>query len=183
VRGVKFHVYERLPLPVGARARLDGLEFQTFLNGQTVRIIEYDANTNKYMIRPTVPLPEHQKLSTTGKLIVKASHLTPVQPQDNTWRVWTFACLYDNDRVQQKTACLFIEKIVMIAEAFRGTDEWKTGKDLSCQELFAPILQAQMEHFQNENDATEFLDDSMEFTKSIVQRNVEIANTSTPMSI
>ena len=70
VHAIKFYVYEKIPLKAGARAKLQNLKQQTFLNNASVRIIEYNANTEKYLIRPSIPLPEAQKLATTGMLIV-----------------------------------------------------------------------------------------------------------------
>jgi hypothetical protein len=108
----------------GARAKLQHLQAQTFLNGETVRIIEYNPNTQKYLIRPLIPLPEAQKLATTGMLVVHAKNLVPLQlptPNNGGYHTYTFAALYDGKQLTQNLACQFLEKIIILSEHFRSS--------------------------------------------------------------
>lgn len=169
VHAVKFYIYDKVPLAPGARAKLVNLKAQAFLNGESVRIIEYQASTNKYLIRPSIPLPEAQKLATTGMLVVHAKNLVATE-QDV--RVWTFAVLYDGKRLTQNVACQFMEKILTISENFRSTDEWLLGSEMSCQGIFAPILASQMDQFMIPAAAS--IDESLEYTKELIEQNIEI---------
>jgi hypothetical protein len=181
VHAVKFFVYEKLPLKPGARAKLHGLQSQAFLNNESVRIIEYNQKNGKYLIRPSIPLPEAQKLATTGMLIVDGKNL--IAPEQDVL-VWTFGALYDGKKMTQNMACQFIEKILLIVEGLKSMeyDLWHTGNEMSCQEQFGPILEAQMEHFSSVNDDNA-LDSTLEYCKTVVQNNLKIvlgqANAST----
>lgn len=181
VHALKFYVYEKLPLKPGARAKLINLQQQSFLNNESVRIIEYNENNGKYLIRPSIPLPEAQKLATTGMLIVDGKNLIA---QEQEVRIWTFAALYDGKKMSQNVACQFIEKIILIVEGIKTMDEvtWNQGKEMSCQSTFGPILQAQVETFSNIGEENA-LDSSLEYCKQVVQNNMKIvlgeANAST----
>lgn len=172
VHAVKFFVYEKLPLKPGARAKLTGLQQQSFLNNESVRVIEYNENNGKYLIRPSIPLPEAQKLATTGMLIVDGKNLIA---QEQDIQIWTFAALYDGKKMSQNVACQFIEKIILIVEGIKTMDEvtWRQGKEMSCQSTFGPILQAQMETFSNIGEENA-LDSSLEYCKQVVQNNMKI---------
>ena len=176
VQATKFYIYERIPFPAGKRVRLRGLEEHTFLNGATVRVLDYYPDKDKYLIRPTIPLPEDQKLSSTGQLIVKGQHLVAETRQE--YVIWTVACLFDGHTIQQSSVCSFIEKIVMISETFRHTDEWANGEALAAQKSFAPILQAQVEQISSQGDDA-FHDDSLDFTKEIIAKNILLLSEST----
>jgi hypothetical protein len=169
VHAIKFQIYDKVPLEPGARAKLQNLVKQNFLNGESVRIIEYNPSTDKYLIRPSIPLPEAQKLATTGMLIVDSKHLIAAEQKV---RVWTFAVLYDGKKMSQNTACQFLEKILVITDNFRTTDEWIKGSEMSCQAVFAPILQSQMEQFMIPEAMS--IDESLEYTKELIQKNTEI---------
>ena len=122
VHAIQFHLYELIPMLPGARAKLQHLQSQSFLNGETVRIIEYNPNTQKYLIRPSIPLPEAQKLATTGMLVVHAKHLVPLlghQSYPVYYTTYTIAALYDGKQLTQNLACQFIEKILILSENFR----------------------------------------------------------------
>ena len=122
VHAIQFHLYELIPMLPGARAKLQHLQSQSFLNGETVRIIEYNPNTQKYLIRPSIPLPEAQKLATTGMLVVHAKHLVPLlghQSHPVYYTTYTIAALYDGKQLTQNLACQFIEKILILSENFR----------------------------------------------------------------
>lgn len=173
VQAAKFHVYEKVPIPQGRRATLRGLEQNTNLNGRTVRILDYYAETDKYLIRPTVPLNEEEKLSTTGQLIVKAENLVADSSKDSNVLVWTFACLYDGNAVTQSQACAFVEKIMIISEDFRQQPTWKIGDRLACQKTFGPILQAQIEQFVSMGKDA-FHDASLNYSSEIVAKNIEL---------
>jgi hypothetical protein len=171
VHAIKFFVYEKLPLKPGARAKLHGLQSQAFLNNESVRIIEYNESTGKYLIRPSIPLPEAQKLATTGMLIVDGKNL--IAPEQDKL-IWTFAALYDGKKVTQNLAQQFIEKIILIVEGLKTMDDtWHKGTEMSCQELFGPILQAQMEAFVTTPEENA-LDSSLEHCKSVIQQNMKI---------
>jgi hypothetical protein len=171
VHAVKFCIYDKVPLPAGARAKLVNLKAQTFLNGETVRIIEYQQSTDKYLIRPSIPLPEAQKLATTGMLVVHAKNLIA---QEQEVRVWTFAVLYDGKQLSQNIACQFMEKILVISENFRRTDEWLLGTEMSCQATFAPILRSQMDQFMIPAAAS--IDESLEYSKELIEKNMDIVS-------
>jgi hypothetical protein len=170
VHAIKFIVWERVPLAPGARAKLIHLQAQSFLNGESVRIIEYQASTEKYLIRPSIPLPEAQKLATTGMLVVHSKNL--LGPPDQDVRYWTVAVLYDGKRLTQNMACQFMEKILLISETFRKSDEWVHGSEMSCQSSFAPILASQMAQF--EVPAAASIDESLEYTKDLIAKNRDI---------
>eukprot|EP00977_Amphora_coffeiformis_P021557 scaffold9477_cov197-Amphora_coffeaeformis.AAC.7 len=167
VQTCKFSLYELVPLKVNARAKLRGLKSHTFLNGRAVRIVEYQAEKNKYLIRPTIPL--EQKISNNGRLLVHADNIEAEQKV----RVWTFACLFDGSIMDKESAALFVEKIMVLAETFRETEEWRDGEDLSAQSVFGPILEVQMEQFQY-TATLETLDQSMEFSAKITEKNIVI---------
>jgi len=169
VHAVKFFIYEKVPLQAGARAKLTGLKSQTFLNGESVRIIEYQRNTDKYLIRPSIPLPEAQKLATTGMLVVSAKNLVAAEQQI---RVWTIAVLYDGKKLNQNVACQFVEKILVISENFRGSDEWLAGEEMSAQATFAPILQSQMAQFDISECRS--IDESLDYSKELIEVNMDI---------
>jgi hypothetical protein len=171
VHAVKFYIYDKVPLAAGARAKLVNLKAQTFLNGESVRIIEYQQSTDKYLIRPSIPLPEAQKLATTGMLVVHAKNLLA---QEQDIRVWTFAVLYDGKKLSQNIACQFMEKILLISETFRKTDEWLMGGEMSCQSTFAPILCSQMDQFMIPAAAS--IDESLEYTKELIEKNMDIVS-------
>lgn len=171
VHAVKFFVYEKLPLKPGARAKLHNLQAQSFLNNESVRIIEYNDSTGKYLIRPSIPLPEAQKLATTGMLIVDGKNL--IAPEQDV-RIWTFAALYDGKKMAQNLAQQFIEKIIMIVEGLKSMDEsWGKCNEMGCQESFGPILQAQMEQYTSDADENA-LDSSLEYCQQVVQHNMKI---------
>lgn len=170
VHALKFKIYDKIPLSAGARAKLTALKSHKFLNGESVRIIEYQNSTNKYLIRPSIPLPEAQKLATTGMLVVHADNIVA---DSQEVRVWEFAMLYDGKRVSQNAACQFMEKILIISEQFRGTDEWVLGSEMSQQNVFAPILASQMEAFV---EVKASIDESLEYTKALIEKNQEIVN-------
>jgi hypothetical protein len=171
VHAVKFCIYDKVPLLPGARAKLVNLKAQTFLNGENVRVIEYQQSTDKYLIRPSIPLPEAQKLATTGMLVVHAKHLIA---QEQEVRVWTVAVLYDGKQLSQNIACQFMEKILLISETFRKTDEWLLGTEMSCQATFAPILRSQMDQFMIPAAAS--IDESLEYSKELIERNMDIVS-------
>lgn len=171
VHAIKFFVYEKLPLKPGARAKLHGLQSQAFLNNESVRIIEYNESNGKYLIRPSIPLPEAQKLATTGMLIVDGKNL--IAPEQEK-RIWTFAALYDGKKMTQNLAQQFIEKIILIVEGLKTMDDaWSKGTEMSCQDQFGPILQAQMESFANTPEENA-LDATLEYCKSVIQQNMKI---------
>ena len=167
VQTCKFNMYELIPLKVNARAKLRGLKKDTFLNGRAVRIVEYQAKKNKYLIRPTIPL--EQKISNNGRLLVSADNIQAEQKV----RVWTFACLFDGSIMDKQSAALFVEKIMVLAETFRETPEWREGEQMVAQSIFGPILQVQMEQFQY-TATLETLDQSMEFSAKVSETNVQI---------
>ena len=169
VHAVRFFIYEKVPLQAGARAKLTGLKSQSFLNGESVRIIEYQRTTDKYLIRPSIPLPEAQKLATTGMLVVSAKNLVAAEQQV---RVWTVAVLYDGKKLNQNVACQFVEKILVISENFRNTDEWLLGGEMSVQSIFAPILQSQMAQFDISDCRS--IDESLDYSKDLIQQNMDI---------
>lgn len=169
VHAVKFFIYEKVPLQAGARAKLSGLKSQNFLNGESVRIIEYQRTTDKYLIRPSIPLPEAQKLATTGMLVVSAKNLVAAEQQV---RVWTVAVLYDGKKLNQNVACQFVEKVLVITENFRTTDEWIVGGEMSAQSMFAPILQSQMAQFDISDCRS--IDESLDYSKEMIQQNMDI---------
>jgi hypothetical protein len=169
VHAIKFYIYEKVPLAPGARAKLHGLKAQTFLNGESVRIIEYQLSTDKYLIRPSIPLPEAQKLATTGMLVVSANNLVAAEQEV---RVWTYAVLYDGKKMTQNIACQFMEKILMISDNFRKTEEWLQGSEMSCQGVFGPILCSQMEQFMIPEAVS--IDESLEYTKALIEKNMDI---------
>lgn len=169
VHAVKFFIYEKVPLQAGARAKLTGLKSQTFLNGESVRIIEYQRSTDKYLIRPSIPLPEAQKLATTGMLVVSAKNLVAAEQQI---RVWTVAVLYDGKKLNQNVACQFVEKILVISENFRNSDEWLLGEEMSAQSVFAPILQSQMSQFDISECRS--IDESLDYSKELIEKNMDI---------
>jgi hypothetical protein len=170
VHAIKFIVWEKVPLAPGARAKLINLQAQSFLNGESVRIIEYQASTEKYLIRPSIPLPEAQKLATTGMLVVHSKNL--LGPPEQEVRYWTVAVLYDGKRLTQNMACQFMEKILLISETFRKSEEWVHGSEMSCQSSFAPILASQMAQFQVPAAAS--IDESLEYTKDLIAKNRDI---------
>lgn len=167
VQTCKFSMYELLPLKVNARAKLRGLKSHTFLNGRAVRVVEYQANKDKYLIRPTIPL--EQKISNNGRLLVHADNIEAEQKV----RVWSFACLFDGSIMDKESAALFVEKIMILAETFRETSEWREGEEMSAQSVFGPILEVQMEQFQY-TATLETLDQSMEFSSKIAETNIRI---------
>jgi len=171
VHAVKFFIYEKVPLQAGARAKLTGLNQQSFLNGESVRIIEYQRSTDKYLIRPSIPLPEAQKLATTGMLVVAAKNLVAAEQQI---RVWTIAVLYDGKKLNQNVACQFVEKILVISENFRNTDEWLLGAEMSAQSVFAPILQSQMAQFDISECRS--IDESLDYSKELIEKNMDIVS-------
>jgi hypothetical protein len=163
----KFSLYEKLPLKINARAKLRGLKSHTFLNGRAVRIVEYQAVKNKYLIRPTIPL--EKKISNNGRLLVGAANIEAEQKV----RVWTVACLFDGSIMDQESAALFVEKIMVLAETFRETPQWQEGEALVAQNIFGPILEVQMEQFQY-SATLETLDQAMEFSTKVSIENLEI---------
>jgi hypothetical protein len=167
VQTCKFCLYELVPLKVNARAKLRNIQMYPFLNGRTVRIVEYQAKKNKYLIRPTIPL--EQKISNNGRLLVHANNIDAEQKI----RVWTFACLFDGSIMEKSSAALFCEKIMVLAETFRETPEWLEGADLAAQSVFGPILEVQMEQFQF-TATLETLDQSMEVSTKIAETNKAI---------
>ena len=167
VQTCKFCLYELIPLKVNARAKLRGLQQYSFLNGRAVRIVEYQAKKNKYLIRPTIPL--EQKISNNGRLLVHADNIEAEQKI----RVWTFGCLFDGSIMDKQSAALFVEKIMVLAETFRETDEWRNGDAMVAQPVFGPILEVQMEQFQY-TATLETLDQSMEFSTKISEVNATI---------
>lgn len=172
VHAVKFFLYEKLPLEPGARARLHGLTKQAFLNNESVRVIEYNSKTGKYLIRPSIPTAEAQKLATTGMLIVDGKNLIATEQKV---RVWTFAALYDGKRISQNVACQFIEKIILIVEGLKTMDEaWNVGGEMSCQEQFGPILKQQMEQFAAPENLA--LDSTLEYCNQVIQQNMKIVS-------
>ena len=203
VHAIQFHIYELVPMIPGARAKLQNLQAQTFLNGETVRIIEYNATTQKYLIRPSIPLPEAQKLATTGMLVVHAKNLVPLNAPtagNAAYTTYTFAALYDGKQLTQNLACQFIEKILILSENFRqsnSTNNGSTGSsgsngnvstsnntaptntEMSLQTSFGPILKSQMElfHLDIENaiqNNTLSIENSLEYSKQIIERNMDI---------
>lgn len=171
VHAVRFHIYDKVPLAPGARAKLVNLQAQSFLNGESVRIIEYQRTTDKYLIRPSIPLPEAQKLATTGMLVVHSKNLLAAEQEI---RVWTFAVLYDGKKITQNIACQFMEKILVISETFRATDEWLLGGEMACQPTFAPILCSQMDQFMIPAAAS--IDESLEYSKELIEKNMDIVS-------
>lgn len=167
VQTCKFNMYELIPLKVNARAKLRGLKQHTFLNGRAVRIVEYQAKKDKYLIRPTIPL--EQKISNNGRLLVNAANIEAEQKI----RIWTFACLFDGSIMDKQSAALFVEKIMVLAETFRETPEWQEGETMVAQPIFGPILEVQMEQFQY-TATLETLDQTMEFSKNVSEENVRI---------
>mmetsp|Transcript_11097 Transcript_11097/g.21111 ORF Transcript_11097/g.21111 Transcript_11097/m.21111 type:complete len:86 (-) Transcript_11097:152-409(-) len=75
--------------------------------------------------------------------------------------------------MDKESAALFVEKIMVLAETFRETEEWRDGEDLSAQSVFGPILEVQMEQFQY-TATLETLDQSMEFSAKITEKNIVI---------
>lgn len=167
VQTCKFSLYELVPLKVNSRAKLRNIQMYPFLNGRTVRIVDYQPKKNKYLIRPTIPL--EQKISNNGRLLVHASNIEAEQKI----RVWTFACLYDGSIMEKASAALFVEKILVLAETFRETPEWREGATMAAQSVFGPILEVQMEQFQY-TATLETLDQSMEVSAKIADTNREI---------
>ena len=88
-------------------------------------------------------------------------------------RVWTFACLFDGSIMDKQSAALFVEKVMVLAETFRETQEWREGEEMVAQSIFGPILQVQMEQFQY-SATLETLDQSMEFSAKISETNIKI---------
>lgn len=200
VHAIQFHIYELVPMIPGARAKLQNLQSQTFLNGETVRIIEYNPTTQKYLIRPSIPLPEAQKLATTGMLVVHAKNLVPLNAPTSgnaAYTTYTFAALYDGKQLPQNLACQFIEKILILSENFRQSNNNNnsstgnnggnsnsnttapTNTEMSLQTSFGPILKSQMElfHLDIENaiqNNTLSIENSLEYSKQIIERNMDI---------
>ena len=88
-------------------------------------------------------------------------------------RIWTVACLFDGSIMDQESAALFVEKIMVLAETFRETPEWQEGEALVAQNIFGPILEVQMEQFQY-SATLETLDQAMEFSTKVSIENLEI---------
>jgi hypothetical protein len=172
VHAIKFRIYDKIPLGVGARAKLVNLASHSFLNGECVRILEYQRQTNKYLIRPSIPLPDIQKIATTGMLVVHAKNVVAAEQEV---RVWTFAALYDGKKLTQNTACQFMERLLVISENFRGSDEWWMGGEMSCQSQFGPILTQQVEQFCEMPEHAS-IDDSLDYSKHIIDENMDIVS-------
>jgi hypothetical protein len=170
VHAVKFHIYERRAFPVGKRVKLRGLAHNTFLNGMAVRILEYHPDTDKYLIRPTIPLPEERKLSSTGQLLVKSEHLLAETTWDD-YIVWSFCAVFNGKKLKETDICTFVEKLVFLSEEFRATDAWKQSGKMSCQTEFGPILKAQIDLFC-EMGREAFHDHSLELSNEIVAHNL-----------
>ena len=173
VHAIQFRIFDKVPLASGARAKLRDLKAHTFLNGECVRVLEYQRNTNKYLVRPSIPLPEIQKIATTGMLVVHSDNLVAAE---QSVRVWKFAALYDGKRITQNTACQFLERLLVISENFRShSDEWWMGGEMSCQSTFQPILEQQVEQFCG-NPEHASIDDSLEYSKKIIDANMDIVS-------
>jgi hypothetical protein len=193
VSAVNFSVYEYVPLAPGSRARLVGLQKETFLNHTTVRVIEYDVTSKKYLIRPTVPLHEDQKLSATGQLLVHRKFVAPLTSDTTTagstslvaptptFRIWTYSMLYHGKTSgsvggwTKTDACAFLERVVLIASPLQAVDKmWLTGGNLACQHTMQPILQALRGGCIEESSSTENLEDDtslLEYSRDMLMRN------------
>lgn len=85
--------------------------------------------------------------------------------------VWIFACVYDTARIQKQQAKSFLEKVVGITELWREHDaDWKSGRDMACQELFGPVLQQRMQEVTYMGHSA-VLDESFGLSSQIIATN------------
>lgn len=58
---------------------------------------------------------------------------------------WIFCCVYHPVGCSKRQAQVFLEKMVVITELFRSSDEvWRKGSHHACEEVFADILRQRM---------------------------------------
>lgn len=168
VHAVKFHIFQRHVFPVGKRVKLKGLVHHSHLNHTAVRILDYDKDQDKYLIRPTIPLPDDQKLSSTGQLLVRSQHIQA----EASWKpfyVWSFCAIFNGKQLKEPEICTFTEKLVMLFEKDR--DKWLTGNKMAAQTEFGPIIKAQMEQFCSLGEEA-YHDRDLAYSNEIVARNL-----------
>jgi hypothetical protein len=90
--------------------------------------------------------------------------------------IWTFACVYDSARSNKQQAQSFLEKIVVISEMWRDSDDsWKQGGHLACQNLFGPVLQQRMQEFSYLGDIA-VADNKVGISREVVAANRNLIN-------
>jgi hypothetical protein len=90
--------------------------------------------------------------------------------------IWIFACVYDSARTSKQQAQSFLEKIVVISEMWRESDDsWKEGRHLACQNLFGPVLQQRMQEFSYLGDMA-VADNEVGISREVVAANRNLIN-------
>jgi hypothetical protein len=90
--------------------------------------------------------------------------------------IWTFACIYNSARSSKQQAQSFLEKIVVISEMWRDSDDsWKQGRHLACQNLFGPLLQQRMQEFSYLGDMA-VADNEVGISREVVAANRNLIN-------
>jgi hypothetical protein len=90
-------------------------------------------------------------------------------------RIWTFCCAYNPVVVSKRRAQAFLEKVAMITEFFRESNQWRTGAEGSCQDEFGQILQQRMEETADPSRLA-VDDESLEYSAQIVKTNRVVLN-------
>lgn len=93
----------------------------------------------------------------------------------NEMLLWVFCAVYNPATIEQVSVKSFIEKMIVLTELYRDTDEtWRQGTTLSCQASFAPILQQRMQEvsYNDNGEKLALVQDQLEITKNIMQDNI-----------
>jgi hypothetical protein len=95
----------------------------------------------------------------------------------NEMLLWVFCAVYNPATIEQVSVKSFIEKMIILTELYRDTDEiWRQGLTLSCQASFAPILQQRMQEvsYHDNGEKLALVQEQLEITKNIMQDNIQL---------
>jgi Synaptobrevin len=95
----------------------------------------------------------------------------------NEMLLWVFCAVYNPATIEQNAVKSFIEKMIVLTELYRDTDEvWRQGTTLSCQASFAPILQQRMQEvsYMHNGEKLALLQHQLDVTKSVMHDNIQL---------
>lgn len=170
-KGCKIQIFQRNPIPAGQRVKVRGLKEHAFMNGQSVRIQEYRPETDKYVCKPTIPLTDRQDLH-QSILLFKARNIVPQKKQPGKqYTIFTFGCVYNEKRITKDSVCAFLEKLLVLSEAFR--EAWMECGKLQAQEIFGAMIEAQIELYDSLGPEA-FEDQNLSFAETFISKNIDL---------
>lgn len=150
-----------------AEASIDNGVFQNYV-GETAQLLLRKKNTPGWEFSTLSRRKCPQKLK--GVKFHVYDHT-----EDGDFNIWVFACVYcDGGGEVLLQAQSFLEKMVVISEVFRETDNtWKYGSHLAAQDTFAPIMLQRMEDVSYLGKYA-MVNQQIESLKSIMHNNIEM---------